>query len=271
MRIANLKFLFLNWGALCVAVILLAGNAIAASWQWIDGQRVLARLNEGNGLWLIDVRSASAYDEVHVEGSVSIPADTLAHKKFSPQKTLILVDDSLGQKAAREAADELVKRGQGRVSVLEGGIAGWKAEGLPLVEKKTSLRGVNADEVKWALVHAVPFKLYDLRDGKDRQRAPMKNSEAVAGKTIEDRIEKLKHALSGSEKRKDLASRISKKQQIVLVFSASADAAGYTQRILQVARNDVRYLIGGYEAMVSERTPGQHTAGSCPTCPVQGK
>lgn len=253
---------------------LAAFGAQAAAWQWIDGQRVMDKMKEGTGFWLIDVRNSAAYEDEHIEGSVNIPVPALAHKQFPAQKTIILVDDALGDKNAREAADKLVKKGQERVSVLEGGIAGWKIEGLPLVERPlpakeqgSRVRGVTAAEVKWALAQKVPFRLYDLRSVKVRTQEPLRSSEPVAGKTTDERVEKLRTALSGAEKRKDLAARINKKQQIVLVFSASDDGEGYTRKIVQSVNSDVRYLIGGYEAMISDRIRGQQTTGDCPTCP----
>lgn len=249
------------------ACLLFAGSVHAAAWQWIDGPHVQKQLKEGSGLWLIDVRSAAAYEAVHIEGSVNIPADVLRHKKFSPQKTLVLVDDSLGQKNARDAADELAKKGHERVSVIEGGIVAWKLEGLPLVEIKAPVRGVTAGELKWALAHSVQMKIYDLRDEKKRKQEPSQSSEPVAGKTLDERLEKLKKTLADSEKKKDLAARMKKPLPVVLIFAAADDGEGYTKRIVQGAKGDIRYLIGGYEATISEKLRKQQTAGACPTCP----
>lgn len=269
MKILNFKSLILNLQPFCVAACLLfAGAAHAAVWQWIDGPRVQNQLKEGSGLWLIDVRSAAAYEAFHIEGSVNIPADALAHKKFSLQKTLILVDDSLGQRSAREAADALVKKGHERVSVVEGGIVAWQIEGLPLVERNNlPVRGVTAAELKWASANSVPMKIYDLRDEKKRKQEPSQSSEPVAGKTLDERVEKLKSILTGKEKKKDLAARMQKIQPVVLIFSAADDAEGYTKKIVQSAKGDIRYLIGGYEATISEKLRKQQTAGACPTCP----
>lgn len=239
----------------------------AASWQWIDGPRVQSKVNEGSGLWLIDVRSTAAYEAVHIEGSVNIPGEALAHKRFPAQKTLILVDDVLGQQAARAAADGLVKKGHERVSVLEGGIPAWKIEGLPLVESKEQVRGVTAAELKWALANSVPMKLYDLRDAQQQKREPGRHGESVSGRTVTERVEKLRTMLTGSEKKKDLAARIRKPQPVVLIFAAADDAESYTRAVLQSTKGDVRYLIGGYEATISEKLRKQQTTGSCPTCP----
>jgi len=256
----------MSCGLVALALLPMSVFGVQA-WQWIDGPRVQSKVSEGSGLWLIDVRSAAAYEAVHIEGSVNIPSDVLMHKKFPARKTLILVDDSLGQKSAREAADVLVKKGHERVSVLEGGIAAWKIDGLPMVETKEREHGVTSGELKWAMANSVPMKIYDLRDAKIQRQGAVRNSEAVPGKTLDERVEKLKNIPANEGKKKDLAARIKRPQPVVLIFAASDDAAGYTKTMAQGAKGDVRYLIGGYEAMISEKIRSQQTAGACPTCP----
>jgi rhodanese-related sulfurtransferase len=231
---------------------------------------VQSRLKEGSGLWLIDVRSAAAYEAVHIEGSVNIPAEALMHKKFPVQKTLILADDALGQKTAREAADALAKKGHERVYILESGITAWKAEGLPVVETTLSDRGVTAGDLKWAIAKSIRMKIYDLRDPEDRERGSIQNSEAVLGKNVGGRIEKLKGMLP-SEEKKNLATRIKRAQPIVLIFPASEDGAMHTRKLLQNTKVDIRYLIGGYEAMIFDADQALKKIGSCPTCPGKGK
>lgn len=247
-------------------LLVFAGAAHAGTWQWIDGQRVMNYVTEGSGLWLIDVRNAAAYEAGHIEGAVSIPQDMLMHKKFPAQKMLVLVDDSLGQQTARQAADALVEKGQERVFVLEGGLAAWRIEGLPTVWTKEREHGVTADELKWALGHSVPMKIYDLRDTTAQQQGTVQNSESVIGKTLDERVEDLRRILSSGSK-KDLAEKLKKSQPIVLIFAAADHAEEHTRKLLQGAQGDVRYLIGGYEATISEKLRKQQTTGSCPTCP----
>lgn len=247
--------------------LLNATRAGAEGWQWIDAQRVGAHLKEGGGFWLIDVRSQAAYDAEHIEGSVNIPATGLKSRKFPPRKTIVLIDDALGDRNAREAAERLAKNGHERVSVLEGGIARWKIDGYPLVEKKAVVRRTTATEVAWALENKVPFKLYDLRCAKAREKEPLGNSEGISGNTLEERLNLLGQLLSAAAKRKDLASKLANTTQIVLVFSASDDGERLTRTLLQNVNSDARYLVGGYEAMISERIRGRQTTGACPACP----
>ena len=270
MSFSRVKYLIVQW-SIVLACLLLAGISHAASWQWIDGEQVQTRMKEGSGLWLIDVRGNAAYDSIHIEGSVNIPSETLAHKKFPLQKTLILVDDVLGQRSAREAAAVLVKNGHERVSVLEGGIAVWKLEGRPVAENRSVVRSVNAGDLKWAFAQSVPMIVYDMRDEKERKLGSVQNAEAVPGSSVAERVEQVKALLQARGKNKELASRLKKPQPVVLVFSASADAEAYIRKILQTAHADVRYLHGGYEALDTDRTRETRTAGVCPTCPGKGK
>jgi rhodanese-related sulfurtransferase len=271
MKIFNFKFPISNFQLLSAAACLLFAVPVqAASWQWIDGPRVQGKVKEGSSLWLIDVRSSTAYEAVHIEGSVNIPAAELLHKKFPLQKTLILVDDALGQKAAREAAGVLVKQGRENVYILEGGITAWKTEGLPVVETASQDRGVTAADLKWAIASSVPMKIYDLRDSQDQALGSVQSSEAIGGKNVAERVGKLK-GMFPSEDKKNIAVRIKRPQPVVLIFPASEDGAMQTQKLLRNTKTDLRYLVGGYEAMTFDANQAMKTIGFCPTCPGKGK
>ncbi len=132
------------FGLVILFILLLSATAFPLDrnkWQWIGAERIQDMLKEGSGLWLIDVRSERAYEAEHIEGSVNISSASLACKKFPINKTLILVDDSIGQMMAREAAEELVKKGYVRVYVLECGIVLWDLEGYSIVRNKSLIRG----------------------------------------------------------------------------------------------------------------------------------
>ncbi len=261
---------FLYHFCFCMLVLLSAGSADAGNWQWIDGQRLMSRMKEGGGQWLIDVRNAAAYEAVHIEGSMNIPAETLAQKMIPRQKILVLTDNALGQKAARGAADLLVQKGYERVFVLQGGVSGWKAEGFPVVERALPDAGVTAGDLKWALAQSVPVKIYDLRNAKEREGRTVEKGEAVPGRTVSERMEKLQSMLQGGQKR-DLSERLKQPVSVVLIFPATEDAAAHVQRLILHTKTDVRYLIGGYEAMVSDGAQAVQKLASCPTCPKKGK
>jgi len=239
-------------------------------WQWIGSERVHDMLKEGSALWLIDVRNEEAYKKEHIESSVNIPAASLAFKKFPRGRILVIVDDSLGIKAAKEAADILVKNGYEKVYVLQEGVASWKAAGYSVAETGPSIKGVSANELKWALSNKVLLKIFDMRDQPEIQNGKVSGSEPVAGKDIKERLENIRGLLKKREG-KDISAKLKKPQTIVLVFSASADIEKNMQEIMLDSKADVRYLIGGYETFAFDSTKHTKTGDSCPTCPAKGK
>jgi rhodanese-related sulfurtransferase len=254
------------------AFVLCTGTASAASnWQWIDSARVERMTREGSSFMLIDVRGAGGYEGLHIEGSLNIPAQELKQKTFPPQRMIVLVDDALGQKEAREAADALAGKGRERVFVLAGGVSEWKRQGLPVVDGGGGARGVSAAELAWAQSQGVSTRLFDLRDASARKQSALPASEAVVGKTMDDRLHSLADLLTRGEKR-GLSARMQQPAPAVLVFAASDDGEQLTRRVLRDVRMDVRYLIGGYEAMKFDAKGGHlPVLGACPTCPGKGK
>lgn len=241
-----------------------------SGWQWIGPERVHDMLKEGSALWLIDVRNEEAYKKEHIESSVNIPAASLAFKKFPLGRILVIIDDSLGIKAAKEAADILVKNGYEKVYVLQEGIASWKAGGYPVAETGPSIKGVAANELKWALSNKAPLKIFDMRDRSDIEKGKVSGSEPVAGKDIKERIENLRGLLKKREG-KDISAKLKKPQTIVLVFSASEDIEKNMQEIMLDLKADVRYLIGGYETFAFDSNKHLKIGDSCPTCPGNKK
>ena len=254
--------------SIIIMVLLLWPPAVhAAAWQWIDSGRVRTMLTEGSSLWLIDVRSAAAYDAAHIEGSTNIPGELLAHKSFPRRKTLILVDDALGQRTARDAAASLVQKGHEQVFVLRGGVTGWKHDGLPMVEREALSRGVTAGDLKWAMGQSVPMKLYDLRDSGVRQREPLQGGGEVAGATVAERVETLRGMLAPAPQKNGLAERLQQGEPVILVLPAAEDGEAHVRSLRRTANADIRYLIGGYEALGFDSARATQTIGACPTCP----
>jgi rhodanese-related sulfurtransferase len=257
-----------------MAIFILTGinaySATKAKQQVIGAERVRDMLKEGSGLWLIDVRGKAAYEAEHIEGSVNIPSSTLAFKKFPVSRTLILVDDSIAQKASNEAADLLVKKGYEKVYVLDGGIVSWRLDGYPVVEPKPFVRGITSDELKRVISGKMPIKIFDMRNQSDTKKGRISGSESVKGKDIREKAENLKALLKkgGSG---DLSSKLKKAQTMVLVFSLSDDVERYVLDISHNSKADIRYLIGGYEAFITDKHRQIASGDSCPTCPENKK
>lgn len=231
-------------------------------------QRAYSLVKEGSGLWLVDVRSEAAFAEGHIEGAMHIPVGVLAAKHLPKGKIFVLVDDSLGLRKGREAAAALLKSGQEKVYLLEGGIPVWQGEGYPFAGKgnRQTFRSVMPDEIKWAQENRIPVRVFDLRDEGERAQGPVPQALTVEGAGLAERLQKLKEKLTPPKK--GLAARLEKPAAIVLVFPTAADPRSVLERSLRDIPADVRYLEGGYAAWAAK--PDKRittTQGACPTCP----
>lgn len=90
---------------------------------------------ETPGAQILDVRSAEEYDRSHIDGATNINADSgnfIFEVKNQLKKDKPVYVYCRGGRRSREAADRLVKEGYEVVN-LDGGLNGWKSEGLPVV------------------------------------------------------------------------------------------------------------------------------------------
>jgi rhodanese-related sulfurtransferase len=192
----------------------------------------------------------------------------MRYKRYPAGRTLILVDDTLGQKTARETAGQLSEKGQERVYVLDGGIAVWELEGYPVVKEKPLARAVTKEELKWALANMVHLKIFDMRDASEREKGSIQGSLQVEGKDTPERLGNIRELLK-KEAGTDIAKRLKKKTAVVLVFPETEDASGLTEKMLREVKADVRYLLGGYRTFAMDKMKQPRMSGSCPACPAQ--
>ncbi len=209
-------------------VLLIFGTSIQAScaveWQWIAPQRVYSLLRERSSLWLIDIRNKSAFENLHAEGAMHIAADSLLTRMFPRQKTLVIVDDSLGLRMARDAAALLVKSGHEKVYLMEDGLPGWRAEKLPVVGNRTGsqFRRVTMGDLQWALQNRIPVQILDLRSKDEQAGGIVPKAESVPGLDLKERLLSVAKRFSGKEST-PLTLNLEKPATVVLVFPLEAD------------------------------------------------
>jgi rhodanese-related sulfurtransferase len=241
----------------------------AAGWKEIVPKRVYDLLKEGSGLWLIDVRGPVSFEKAHIEGSVNIPRNVLATKSFPKNKILVLADNSLGSLQARDAADDLARRGQKRVFVLAGGIRGWQREALPVVGDAGGfeLARMMPGELRQAKKAGLKFEVYDLRSQEEAEQGPIADSFVLPGKGLEERLVNLQSSLA-KKGQGGLAAKLKMPVPVVVVLPAAAEARQLYQRYLWGLPGEVRVLEGGYAAWKANR--GQMSISNvdgCATCP----
>jgi rhodanese-related sulfurtransferase len=251
-----------------IVLVFLPQAVFAAGWQWMAPQRVMSLVKEGSGLWLVDVRSEAAFAEGHIEGAVHIPAGLLATKRLPQGKIIVLADDSLGLRKGREAAEVLLKNGHDKVFLLEGGMPAWQGEGYPVAGKGTGpiFRSVMPEDIAWAQGNRISLRVLDLRDKGEQAQGPVPQALAVEGKTLQERLEKVKEMVTRGE-RKGLAGKLEKPATTILVFPTAVDPRPTLERTFRGESGDVRYLEGGYAAWAAKPDQGVSTVGACPTCP----
>lgn len=242
--------------------------ALATGWQWMSAQRVTALVNEGSGMWIVDVRSEAAFTEGHIEGAVNIPASIMATKRLPHGKIIVLVDDSLGLRYGRESAEVLLKNGHDKVFILEGGMPAWLGEGHPVAGKgnRQTIRSIKPDDLAWARENRIPLRIFDLRDKGEQAKGPIAQGQPVEGKTLAERLGKVKNLMTGNGK-KGLAARLEKPVTTILVFPESTDPRPTLERSFSGLPGDVRFLEGGYAAWAAKPDKHVSTVGACPTCP----
>ena len=255
---------------LVICLLLVSSPAFSGErgWEWIKPDRVYNLLLEGSGMWLVDVRNSSQFEQSHIEGAVNISVLNLKYRNYPKGKLFVLGGGSPGQREAREAADVLVEKGYMNVYVLEGGITGWRLEELPMVSSgEYKAMGVTARELDWALKNNVPLKVFDLRGETENEQGAVPGSQSISGGNSNERLDSLRGIL---EKEPSQAKRLAGLETVVLVFSASEDAERFTEKVSFGLKKDVRYLLGGYEAYAALGRTGIRKvskSGDGQTCP----
>jgi rhodanese-related sulfurtransferase len=108
---------------------LLAGVQ-AEAWSAVE-PATLAGIAPSERPPVVDLRPAAAYNDGHIEGAVNIPLAILVGQidRIPTGGPVILVDETGYHSAVAFAALRLL--GYSDVRHVAGGMAGWRAEGLP--------------------------------------------------------------------------------------------------------------------------------------------
>jgi rhodanese-related sulfurtransferase len=118
------------------AVSLLLFLAASASAQSEAPSIAASELNalreSGNAPVVIDVRSAEEYASGHIPGAVNIPYDHVAERISEIDAPHGVALYCMVGPRARKGESALLAAGYTSVLHLEGGLAAWKAAGLPV-------------------------------------------------------------------------------------------------------------------------------------------
>ena len=98
-------------------------------WKTLTPEEAKARLDSGDALTLLDVRTEAEYEESHIPGAVCLPVESIGTQppaSLPDPDAEILVYCRSGRRSA-QAAGKLAKRGYTNVSDF-GGILNWPYE-----------------------------------------------------------------------------------------------------------------------------------------------
>jgi rhodanese-related sulfurtransferase len=101
---------------------------------------VFRRIQSGEAIALIDVRTPAEYREVHAEGARLVPLDSLdpqaVHRDAAGRPLVVLCKS--GSRAAK-ACEQFVAAGIADAVIVEGGTSAWVAAGLPVIRGKKTM------------------------------------------------------------------------------------------------------------------------------------
>ncbi|MBK1818009.1 rhodanese-like domain-containing protein [Luteolibacter yonseiensis] len=125
------------------AALLLAGLSTMS--RAITATELSRKLQAGEVVQLIDLRSQNRYELGTIPGAMNIPAAVIETKKLPPLSAVVLFDDGMAGVDVGAIAASLNQRPGWKVEVLEGGFAAWKAlSGAP----QTSPAGLRSEDVQ---------------------------------------------------------------------------------------------------------------------------
>ncbi|MDR9424010.1 MAG: rhodanese-like domain-containing protein [Marinobacter sp.] len=121
--------------AFLVAILVLEARRGGAK---VSSQGLVSLMNKDEAV-IVDIRDRKDFAQGHITGSVHIPLNSVKSRanelnKFKDKDVQIVVVDKMGQHSAM-AVKQLNAEGYDNVVRLNGGIADWQGENLPLVKK----------------------------------------------------------------------------------------------------------------------------------------
>ncbi len=134
-------FISANWYLFAMLVVIVLLLTLNPSKRGAAGTRKISplqlpRLQHREAAVVVDVCDAEAFKRGHIEQAINLPLDQIADKiaKLNKHKSkpIIITCDNGGRSA--KAASILRTNEFDQLYILEGGLAAWRKENLPLVK-----------------------------------------------------------------------------------------------------------------------------------------
>jgi rhodanese-related sulfurtransferase len=97
--------------------------------QPITKQQIEELQQQNKTVRLIDIRTPTEYEKMHVPGALSLPAETIAERvtEFAANDTIVCICNK-GLERSQDAAESISAMGFANVYYLKEGTVGWLAE-----------------------------------------------------------------------------------------------------------------------------------------------
>ncbi len=117
-----------------VMVVAYESRARATSFASIGSQDLIRLMNQG--ALVLDIRKAEEFAQGHVNGAKHLPSDQIltagdTFKRFKEKPVVVYCDSG---SLAAAAVRQLNEQGFTKAFTLRGGLAGWRAENLPIAK-----------------------------------------------------------------------------------------------------------------------------------------
>jgi rhodanese-related sulfurtransferase len=109
----------------------------------ISVEAVLYKLKRNQKFTLVDVRSRSDFERLHIPGSINIPLYAVKTKTYLKSAPLVLINEGFRYAELENECRRLTERGF-KISILDGGLPAWKRKGGQLVGDLFALDAMKA-------------------------------------------------------------------------------------------------------------------------------
>lgn len=258
----NIHFSY-RWLCLCACLTAIAAHAISPA-------EVKQKLQAGEKITFVDLRSRSRFQAGHIPNAINIPAVVVAEKQLPSLGLVVAYDDGLGPDTAGAAVASLNARPGITALAMEGGFAAWESYGSA---ESTRAAGLSAEELP-VITYQDLLKaqsnnvvLVDLRNSHAQQKTA--GAKAAPGRPMTDlasEFPRAKVVRSPDAASGPVAARAAAPGQVppLLVLIDNGDGAAQEMARKLKAGGNARFVIlaGGEEMIVRKGEPGLERVGS---------
>lgn len=142
MTMTTLSFISARWlGSAMVGIAF-------TTWA-VSPEQIRQRLDSGEKITFVDVRSKNLFQDGHIPGAINIPAQLVPEKQLPPLGHVVVYDGGLGEGGATNAAGALNQKPGISAEILDGGFAAWE-----MAESTTTQTGGMKSEANSLITYA---------------------------------------------------------------------------------------------------------------------